>query len=113
MKRKVICKNGNTVERFYERSTRSSVVIVKDGEGNQIGEAEYDGNPISHATSFYRAIKDNGGEISTAEFKARIRALCGIPEAISGAKRAHPCLVRTQAEQINRPKMNEDPTKPI
>jgi hypothetical protein len=63
MKRKVNCINGNTVERFYERSTRSHVVIVKDNEGNQLGDSDYDGNAISHAYSFQARIKENGGAI--------------------------------------------------
>jgi hypothetical protein len=61
MKRKVVCQNGNTVERFYDRSTRSHVVIVKDHDGNQVGDAEYSGNTITLAHDFYAAIRANGG----------------------------------------------------
>jgi hypothetical protein len=59
--RRVICKNGNVVERFYERTTRSHVVVVKDSDGNQIGDADYSGNTISMSSAFYSAIKENGG----------------------------------------------------
>jgi hypothetical protein len=61
-RRKVRCNNGNTVERFYDPRTRSSVTAVYDPEHNQIGEAAYDGNQASAAVSMKQAIKDNGGE---------------------------------------------------
>jgi len=61
MKRKVVCQNGNTVERFYDRRSRSHVVIVHDGQGNQIGDADYSGNTISMASFFYTRIRENGG----------------------------------------------------
>jgi hypothetical protein len=64
MKRRVICKNGNVVERFYDRMTRSHVVVVKDSDGNQIGDADYSGNTISMSAYFFAAIKNNGGEQS-------------------------------------------------
>ena len=59
---KTKCKNGNTVERFYERTSRSSVTVVLDPKGNQIGDADYSGNKLS--ADFVKAImiKDNGGK---------------------------------------------------
>ena len=63
MKRKVKCNNGNTVERFYDRSSRSSVTAVFDPDHCQIGDAEYDGNKVSAAFSMARLIKENGGEL--------------------------------------------------
>lgn len=63
MRRKVKCANGNTVERFYDRRSRSSVTIVYDPERNQVGVADYDGNKISAAYSWHQAIKNNGGEV--------------------------------------------------
>lgn len=63
VKRKIKCKNGNTVERFYDRATRSSVTIVIDADGNQVGEADYSGNKVSAAFAMQQAIKDNGGEV--------------------------------------------------
>jgi hypothetical protein len=63
MRRKILCKNGNTVERFYDRATRSSVTIVHDANGNQVADAEYDGDKASADFSMRMAIKDNGGEI--------------------------------------------------
>jgi len=61
-RRKVLCCNGNIVERFYDRRTRSSVTIVHDAQGNQIGEADYSGNKESAAFAMRTAIADNGGE---------------------------------------------------
>jgi hypothetical protein len=61
IKRRVVCKNGNAVERFYERTTRSHVVVVKDAEGNQLGDADYSGNVISMAHMFHTRINENGG----------------------------------------------------
>lgn len=62
MKRKIKCANGNTVERFYDRATRSSVTIVKDRDGNQVGPADYSGSKPSAAFAMKTAIADNGGE---------------------------------------------------
>lgn len=45
-KRKVLCINGNTVERFWDRMTRSSVTVVLDKDRNQVGDAE-------HSTHFH------------------------------------------------------------
>lgn len=58
---RVLCKNGNTVERFYDRSSRSSVTRVLDADGNQIGDAEFDGNKASAKCSWNRLVRDNGG----------------------------------------------------
>ena len=63
MKLKILCHNGNTVERFYDRRSRSSVTLVKDPEGNQIGDANYDGDKVSAAFSMETMIKENGGAI--------------------------------------------------
>lgn len=55
------CKNGNTVERFYDRTSRSSVTRVLDPNGNQIGDADYSGNKKSSDYVKSIMIKDNGG----------------------------------------------------
>jgi hypothetical protein len=62
MKRKTKCKNGNTVERFYDRGSRSSVARVIDATGNQIGDAEYTGSKSSADCVMVTLIKENGGE---------------------------------------------------
>lgn len=62
MKRKVRCRNGNIVERFYDRSTRSSVTRVVDPNGNQIGDADYSGNKGSACWIEKILVRDNGGE---------------------------------------------------
>ena len=58
---KTLCKNGNTVERFYERTSRSSVTRILDPKGNQIGNADYSGNKICADFVKEIMIKDNGG----------------------------------------------------
>lgn len=58
---KIKCKNGNTVDCWYDRKTRQSVMQVLDSEGNQIGDAEYSGNRESARFVKQFAIKDNGG----------------------------------------------------
>lgn len=62
MKRRTNCKNGNTVERFYDKGTRSSVARVIDSDGNQIGDAEYTGSKSSADCVTIALIKENGGE---------------------------------------------------
>ena len=64
MRRKIKCANGNIVERFYDRATRSSVTIVKDAAGNQVGTADYSGSKASAAFAMKTAIAENGGEAS-------------------------------------------------
>lgn len=59
---KTQCKNGNVVERFYDRRTRSSVTRVLDSDGYQVGEADYSGNKQSAAFARAAMIRDNGGE---------------------------------------------------
>lgn len=54
---KALCRNGNTVERFYDRSSRSSVTRVLDAEGNQLG----DGNKDSAKFSLEHLVRANGG----------------------------------------------------
>lgn len=61
-RRRVKCANGNTVERFYDRRSRSSVTLVKDECGNQVGEADYSGNRESAKFAFDAAVAANGGE---------------------------------------------------
>jgi hypothetical protein len=61
-KRVIKCANGNRIERFYDRRSRSSVTIVFDAAGDQLGEAAYDGNKVSAAFSMKHAIAANGGE---------------------------------------------------
>lgn len=61
MPMKTKCRNGNTVERFYDKRTRSSVTRVIDASGNQIGEADYSGNKASADFAKAALIKENGG----------------------------------------------------
>lgn len=63
MKRKVECANGLFVERFWDRSYRSSVTRVIDKEGNQIGEADYSGSTASANSVRDYMIAENGGEV--------------------------------------------------
>ena len=58
---KILCKNGNTVERWYDRQTRSSVTQVLDPAGNQLGSADYDGNKASAKFSLDARVEENGG----------------------------------------------------
>jgi hypothetical protein len=58
---KIKCKNGNYVERFYDRASRSSVTRVLDSNLNQIGDADYSGSKLSADFAKNQMIKDNGG----------------------------------------------------
>ncbi|CAB4163681.1 hypothetical protein UFOVP813_42 [uncultured Caudovirales phage] len=69
---KTLCTNGISVERFYDRSSRSSVTRTLDAEGNQIGCADYDGNKVSAAYSLATRIKDNGGKASVKRLKGKV-----------------------------------------
>lgn len=55
------CANGNSVENWYDDAQKSSVSIVIDPEGNQIGEAAYSGNKITAASEREGMITANGG----------------------------------------------------
>jgi len=59
MKRKTLCKNGNTIFRWYDRRTRSTVIQTLDPQGNQIGEADYSGNKQSADWAHERIIQQN------------------------------------------------------
>lgn len=59
---KTLCGNGNTIESWYDRKTRSSVIQTLDAAGNQIGDANYSGNKKSAAFTRAQIIKKNGGE---------------------------------------------------
>ncbi len=60
MKRKTLCKNGNTVLRWYDRRTRSTVIQTMDARGDQIGEADYSGNKQSADFAHATILKKNG-----------------------------------------------------
>ena len=62
MKRKTICKNGNTVLRWYDRRTRSTVIQTLDVDGNQIGDADYSGNKKSADFAHAAILKKNNEE---------------------------------------------------
>ena len=62
MKRKTICKNGNTVLRWYDRRTRSTVIQTLDASGNQVGEADYSGNKQSADSAHAAILKANNHE---------------------------------------------------
>ena len=57
------------MERFYDRSSRSSVTRVIDAEGNQIGDADYSGDQISANYVRTIMIRDNGGAASKGKRK--------------------------------------------
>jgi hypothetical protein len=59
---KTKCKNGNTVENWYDRRIRQSVVRLLDKDGNQLGDADYSGCRASAKWSKDHAIKSNGGK---------------------------------------------------
>ena len=67
---KILCKNGNTVERWYDRQTRSSVTQVLDPTGNQLGAADYDGNKASAKFSLDARVEENGGATSKGKHNA-------------------------------------------
>jgi len=58
---KILCQNGNTVESWYDRKTRSIVVRVINADHKQLGDADYCGcrDTAKHARQM--AVKDNGG----------------------------------------------------
>ena len=58
---KVKCKNGMTVETFYDRKTRSSVTRLIDSVGNQVGDADYSGTKQSDDYMKNQMVKENGG----------------------------------------------------
>jgi hypothetical protein len=58
---KILCNNGNSVERFYCRIARASVTRTLDPQGNQVGDSQYDGNKVSAKWSLDMLIKENGG----------------------------------------------------
>ncbi len=58
---KTKCKNGNTVENWYDRRSRNSVCQVLDKDGYQIGDADYSGCKESAKYAKEQAIKANGG----------------------------------------------------
>ncbi len=60
MRRKTLCKNGNTVLRWYDRRTRSTVIQTLDASGNQVGEADYSGNKQSADLAHAVILKQNG-----------------------------------------------------
>lgn len=64
MKRRTLCNDGNTVERFYDRATRSSVTRILDKDGNQVGEAQYDGNKLSASFSWCGLVRLCGGAVN-------------------------------------------------
>lgn len=86
------CKNGNVVESWYDRHTRSYVVATKDAEGNQIGDAAYSGAPESRDSDVRSAVGDNGGVVLSAEDEALLlrlpegRYFCAGAFSVSGSK---------------------------
>lgn len=60
------CANGNTVDAWYLKPSRSWVVQLKDAAGNQIGNAEYSGNKTTRDFDVARLVKDNGGKIESS-----------------------------------------------
>ena len=48
--------------RWYDRSTRSTVVQTLDASGNQVGEADYSGNKQSADLAHVAILKENGGD---------------------------------------------------
>jgi hypothetical protein len=59
---KTKCKNGNTVENWYDRRSRNSVCRVLDKDGNQMGDADYSGCRESANFAKEQGIRLNGGK---------------------------------------------------
>lgn len=59
---KTKCTNGNTVDHWYDRRIRSSVTMILDASGNQIGDARYSGNRTTAQATRKEAIQTNGGK---------------------------------------------------
>ena len=57
---KLLQKTKHHVESWYDRHTRSHITQLKDGCGNQIGDAAYDGTKA-------------GRDISVSEFNKKCR----------------------------------------
>ena len=75
---KILCNNGNTIERFYEYSTRSSVVRVIDPDGNQIGDADYSGSKASADWATRVWLNANGGRVEKSNKKqSPVGSTCG------------------------------------
>jgi len=53
-------------------------------------------------------------ELTTEEFKARIKAIVGLPEQIEGAKHSRNPSIRPEGQHgfYPAPPMNADPTRP-
>lgn len=73
--RKTTCKNGRVVETWRDRTYGIGRLVyitqTKDAEGNQIGDAEIDGDPKSARLSHDAAVRENGGP-GTAEKRGRL-----------------------------------------
>ena len=67
LKRKTLCKNGNTVIRWYDRHTRSTVIQTLDPSGNQVGDADYSGNKQSADFAHARILEANNAHEWTNE----------------------------------------------
>jgi hypothetical protein len=59
---KIKCKNGNTVESWYDRSARGYITNVKNADGYQLGEAAFAGCKDTRAFDVKVAVEQNGGK---------------------------------------------------
>jgi len=59
---KIKCKNGNTVESWYDRATKSYVTRILGRYGNRIGDAEFSGCKESRDSDVKSAVEQNGGK---------------------------------------------------
>jgi hypothetical protein len=59
---KTKCKNGYTVENWYDRHSRNSIVRTINTNGDQVGDADYSGNRLSAKFAKDQMIKMNGGK---------------------------------------------------
>jgi len=59
------CRNGNTIEQWYDWSTRSHVTRLTDGAGNQIGDADFSGTSAGAKWMKAQLLKENDGESFT------------------------------------------------
>ncbi len=72
---KARCANGNTVERWYDRKIRSSVVRVVDPAGNQVGDADYSGCKQSADYAYAQMIAANGGTMKPSPVQQYLAAI--------------------------------------
>jgi hypothetical protein len=72
---KTKCKNGNTVDSWYDRHSRNHITQNLDTNGNQIEDAELDGDKIGRNYSHSRMVERNGGKRKIIKLSGNLRVL--------------------------------------